>query len=825
MNDGAFEMTCQAHPDYTKNQTADFALCLLSRDFAGVPEKVNTDSHLLKRGDKVYIAGYGCRVVGGVDAATGDLSVGEARVLETPPDTGRDLFATTFGAALCFGDAGGAAYFYPDEGPASRLLIGVNARGDMNQQSLIAITGTKLFSDWAIAWIQENGVPICGIGDESGCRAGEAGAIAEGASRAEVRARLNANAPSLFLPEQSFKGLEVTQSSRVLKAMARSGEKLADFVTRVCRAPQSEDYFAQLEQYNKMTGAGFDRTVIFTTEREVVIPVCAAPPSRIRVVQTTKKDTVKSLYTEVLAGNTLPRWRGLEHPSGVTDRGEKSEYFRDVLAALNRGINIDNLGNKFVRVPLTPVSIEDNAPAVGAAPGSLEPIFALQSDGETCAATKPGPGYPVDLSAVFDVLRENRHNERRPPGRGVVVLVADSGVYGAGPFTEEVLAHRVAFDQTYLDEIAPLNDGPEPRHGTQVASVVLGGPLFARIQANWEPRIKLAIMRIYRKYVQNGRELFSGEDQAFERVLEVARSYSVQVINLSLKTHSQILALESEFKANSPFLFVAAAGNGDGLIGTPEKTIYPALYGGTGGGQPNVLTVAGLEGNGTLASFSNYSPDFVDIGAYGCLIPVLSYYRGQESRGEESSWKTEYLNGTSLSAPLVSFTAAMLKSEMRENLTAVDTKRRILVSADLNPALVDKIADGRTLNIVKALSLYQDVVELSNHELLFGQIRFAIGRQKWLEESDTFEVVCSDRRRLPVKIQDIYKIRPRFGASPDTGRPYAKIYLKAPPPAQSFMKRDCELPSDLSIIIHDQVREKDRFLEFNEVDDIVRKYR
>jgi hypothetical protein len=53
-----------------------------------------------------------------------------------------------------------------------------------------------------------------------------------------------------------------------------------------------------------------------------------------------------------------------------------------------------------------------------------------------------------------------------------------------------------------------------------------------------------------------------------------------------------------------------------------------------------------------------------------------------------------------------------LPSSEFQRIAASGIKQRILASADLNPHLVNCITDGRSLNVVKALSLHQDVIEL-----------------------------------------------------------------------------------------------------------------
>ena len=63
---------------------------------------------------------------------------------------------------------------------------------------------------------------------------------------------------------------------------------------------------------------------------------------------------------------------------------------------------------------------------------------------------------------------------------------------------------------------------------------------------------------------------------------------------------------------------------------------------------------------------------------------------------------------------------------MRPFDKAAALKIRLLAGADIVPALTDKIVEGRVLNIVKALSLWQDVIEVKSpdgaHKILRGKL-------------------------------------------------------------------------------------------------------
>lgn len=168
INPNRYNAKCKHHPDYAKDKTADWALCLVSREVPGVPlETVLTDPAGLKRNQTILLTGYGCtegpKGTGGND---GVFRIGEAKVSRLP-SASHDVTLNT-GAALCFGDSGGAGYVYSGN---QRRIFGVNSRGNISTTSYLSATFTGGFGGWALKWAEANKVAICGLSpNAAGCR-------------------------------------------------------------------------------------------------------------------------------------------------------------------------------------------------------------------------------------------------------------------------------------------------------------------------------------------------------------------------------------------------------------------------------------------------------------------------------------------------------------------------------------------------------------------------------------------------------------------------------------------------------------------------------
>lgn len=137
--------------------------------------------------------------------------------------------------------------------------------------------------------------------------------------------------------------------------------------------------------------------------------------------------------------------------------------------------------------------------------------------------------------------------------------------------------------------------------------------------------------------------------------------------------------------AKKDILFVAAAGNS----GTNNDTTasYPSNYNTkAGAGYDSVIAVAAIDKTGALASFSQYGPTTVDLGAPGVGVWSTTAFNRYSS-----------FNGTSMATPHVTGASALYKAS-HPTTTAADVKGAILSSTTPTPSLNAKTVTGGRLN-------------------------------------------------------------------------------------------------------------------------------
>jgi thermitase len=224
-------------------------------------------------------------------------------------------------------------------------------------------------------------------------------------------------------------------------------------------------------------------------------------------------------------------------------------------------------------------------------------------------------------------------------------------------------------------------------HGTHVSGIVAGRGNNANGSSGicWSAQL-VAVKFMNSKGKGSTSDAIDGIDYAVKN--------GAKIVNCSFGSSSKSSALHDavDYAQDHNVLLVVAAGNDSENI--DKNPIYPASY-----TDSNILAVAASTDEDTLASFSNYGSEGVDVAAPG--DDIFSTYLG-------GGYK--YLSGTSMAAPYVAGTAAMLRKQ-ESDATYGNLRYAIRHKVDKPPALAGKVAyDGR-LNVQKALAAIPGLVD------------------------------------------------------------------------------------------------------------------
>ncbi|MDP9351797.1 MAG: S8 family serine peptidase, partial [Chloroflexota bacterium] len=221
-----------------------------------------------------------------------------------------------------------------------------------------------------------------------------------------------------------------------------------------------------------------------------------------------------------------------------------------------------------------------------------------------------------------------------------------------------------------------VHDAGEEEHGTHVSGTVAAS-LNGKGVVGLAPNIKIMALK------------FLGPNGGYTSdailAIEYARNKGVRISNNSWGGGGYSKALKSAIEASGS-LFVAAAGNSAADIDASPS--YPAAY-----DSPNILSVAAIDNQGKLASFSNYGATNVDISAPG--VNILSSIPG----GGYESW-----NGTSMAAPHATGAAALVASLYPSMLgDPVGLKTTLIDTGKSASLTTGKTASGRMIDARAAL--------------------------------------------------------------------------------------------------------------------------
>jgi thermitase len=283
----------------------------------------------------------------------------------------------------------------------------------------------------------------------------------------------------------------------------------------------------------------------------------------------------------------------------------------------------------------------------------------------------------------------------------IVVAVIDSGVDYTHPDLVRNIWTRPEIIKAYhdddltsaegIDDVHGLNlvdDDGDPMdtngHGTHCAGIIgaEGGNGFGIAGVNWN--VKIMPLRF-----MDGDGAGTTRDaiEAINYVIDRKRAgVNVRVISASWGSTARSRALEDVIRKayDEGILFVAAAGNAS--TDNDQTPHYPSSY-----NLGNMVSVAALNRNDQLASFSNYGARSVNVAAPGEEILSTWLEHGFSEK-----------KGTSMATPFVAGVAALILSQ-NPKMSVDDLRAKLLKSVDPIDSLKGKVSSGGRINAAKAV--------------------------------------------------------------------------------------------------------------------------
>jgi len=196
------------------------------------------------------------------------------------------------------------------------------------------------------------------------------------------------------------------------------------------------------------------------------------------------------------------------------------------------------------------------------------------------------------------------------------------------------------------------------------------------------------------------------------RAIDYAASNGADIINLSFVSFNYSEALQEAIRRahKAGAIIVAAAGNEQSVgagYNIDKTPIYPACYEGAWG-ENMVIGVAATDALDQKAKFSSYGSRCVDLSAPG--ISFFSTVTPGSVAGDPNRIYDGYWSGTSMAAPLVSATLALIEQANPE-LSAREVVNILFAATDniskLNPDYPGQLGNGR-LNVNRAVELAKE---------------------------------------------------------------------------------------------------------------------
>ncbi len=304
-------------------------------------------------------------------------------------------------------------------------------------------------------------------------------------------------------------------------------------------------------------------------------------------------------------------------------------------------------------------------------------------------------------------------------GRAIPANYQGSGI-PVGPSSAAPRFHGVNL-ATGESSAQPPENLPNRLHGSEVGSVLLGGP-WLEAERN---SLDLPVRMIFASLAVPASDGSYLSSRAIYEALTYANRNTIPIINGSVfATEYRQEFINALPNAGRNVILITAAGN----TGEPFEDDNLTWPGALGGDPLNadgafIVTVGSHDAEGRISPFSRFGSRFVDLLAPGCSIPAFTLTNGASTEPIVPTARS----GTSFATPIVSLVAALLYAEW---VNPPDIKARLIMSVDVDGALANRVYSRGRLNLRKALSVWQDVAQYHGPPNAQGErdIRWAEGQ-------------------------------------------------------------------------------------------------
>lgn len=369
-------------------------------------------------------------------------------------------------------------------------------------------------------------------------------------------------------------------------------------------------------------------------------------------------------------------------------------------AALLKTLQKEHLLGKKVDNPEIPTA---PAPTTGADPLANQQWGMI--DNHVSDAWKITKGSPDMIVAVIDTGVDYTHEDLLPNMWRNPKEIPNNGIDDDNNgFIDDIVGWDFAandnkpFDLA-VDPFELLSGGGNPGHGTHCAGNVAARSDNGKGVAGVAPNVKIMALRFI---TEKGQGTTADAIKAIKYAVDngakvLSNSWGSEGEDPNAGEENKALRDAVQYAQDHGVLFIAAAGNGHKGKGydndTDSAPSYPASY-----DHDNIISVAAIDINNQLGSFSNWGLHTVDIGAPGVKVFSTTVENNYSDTVFDKYGITVTWDGTSMATPHVAGAAALYWSAHPEK-SWLDVKNAILKTAKKIPALENKVSSNGKLDV------------------------------------------------------------------------------------------------------------------------------